>query len=194
MIKFIKLNKKSITIILSSVLVFILFMQLVVVPNNWINSQTFTTYKEFFGVLSSIAIPIGIISLIIMYNSYKDTQVMNAFNILSLFNKRYSEILQKLGKIDKLKEEEKEISIADYYNLCNEQLSYIKRGLIPHEEETTWINGMKEQILFFNKLDIEYTTAFSRGKPRLTSLIKIILEQPEVSTDELINRIKSDNV
>ena len=191
-VKLMKLNYKYIITMIVIIVAFIVFMQICVVPNDWIKSQTFIAYKEFFEVLSYISVSIGVVSLIFIYNTYKDTQIMNSFNATYLFNKKYSDLLPRLGRIGELQQPEKEELVADYLNLCNDQLSSIKRGLIPYEEQITWVNGIRDQINLFNDIEIEYEQVLY-GRPYIASLVKIIESNPNITTRELINRVEFEN-
>ena len=159
-------------------------------------------YKRVLELVSFVSLTIGSLGVLFSYLSYQDTQRNNNFNIVNSCMLRYSNILPHLIKLDKLIVEEKvkedkiDLPVFLYYDLTEEQLTYLNLGYIPDYIQDLWIKGIKNQIVIFLDIDKKFQLSitesnYTKNYSRLTSVIKIIRENREVTSAELKKGIHS---
>lgn len=154
-------NKFYKWIIISISILVILLMIFVGLPHNKIYEDTLERYNKFFSLLSSISVTIGIVSVIFTYLLRKEDLKHNQFNVVNGLMTRYSKLLPDIVKVEDgvvTDDRELRLILLQYYNLSEEQLYYIGKGLIGKGIEEIWLTGIKQQIINFKNLENQHKT------------------------------------
>ena len=144
-------NSIIVGLILLSLLVLIGYTS----PNETIH-RLLDRYTRVFNLISSISVTIGVVGILITYLSREDTVKNNQYNVVNGLMLRYSDLLPKLLEIEEgtiQEDRTRKLILLQYYNLSEEQLNYIGKGLIPQGIDEIWINGIKEQIKTFHDFE-----------------------------------------
>lgn len=129
---------------------------------------------------SSIASYAGYFAaFILFYLNYRARSMHNVFQILTEFNKRYSEIKQSASEYNNKKTG---AFIQDYINLCAEEYYYYIQGQIPTQVWSAWHAGMKAEWSKndikehakneFENLDLSISTSYYNFNPYHLGLLE----------------------
>lgn len=146
------LNRK--TVIIFSIVI-IVFVIIGITPSNQVLHHLLERYTKVFGLLSSISITIGVIGLIIANLTREDAFINNQFNITYNLMSKYTQLLPDLLKIENgaiTDDSSRRLILLQYYNLSEEQLHHISKGLIEEEISFKWIDGIKQQMINFKDI------------------------------------------
>ena len=100
---------------------------------NWWGINTF---KDFVEVL---AWGFGIGAIVAAFVTYRLGRNQFNFQVMTSCVERFQQIMSQIKSGDK---EAREVAIARYVDLCNEELFYFKNGFLPEEVMNEWLEGM----------------------------------------------------
>lgn len=154
--------------------------------NNWGSLTTYQKIKDILGVLGSLSfftlfiINIYSISVIMKSNNYNNDVIgrcMDKYSKMSVDLRNY-----KMGK------QTDSISVTNlmyqYFDVTNEELFYIRNGVVNPEVSSDWMTGMIKQIKLFSK-EKNYKTIQDEF-PRIKNTFDINLL--DIETDKGISK------
>lgn len=144
-------------------------------------------FKEILGVVGNLAfITMLILNLVAIKNMMKSNNYNN--DVVGACMTKYSKIAPSLRAYNNHKDStiDRVNTMSDYFDLTNEELFYIRNGVVNPEVSGDWMTGMVKQIKIF-KNDSIYQTVV-KDYPRIEKTFDLDLDQvkPETISKEVI--------
>ncbi|MBK7764111.1 MAG: hypothetical protein IPI46_12335 [Bacteroidetes bacterium] len=152
----------------------------------WKEKSTWDKSKEILGIIGNLAfITMLILNLIALKNLMKSNNYNN--EVVGNCMTKYSKIASNIRAYNNHKDSTIDIvnTMYDYFDLTNEELFYIRNGVVNPEVSGDWITGMIKQIKIF-KEDKNYNTVIE-NYPRIKKTF--LIEWSEIKPDMISKQV-----